>query len=646
MGVSKSLASKSQRKFSESLVPDDAHRRKSGSISEEPSEPRKLVDKNRTHSFILDLEQGSEELLRQRSSGKFDRHSRKDQHLKERKEKERDRSVSDESAKLKQKSEKKAEMHGDESSQKEGAEAKLAAEDKGEKKSSKLKMEKKTSSVGREVRPQVSEGSTAEEGHRDSGPKKTKASMTEAPKEKERTKGDKVTGKMDPRQSLAHPDSTGSSEERSDLEQGSEGIRKKEKLIKEVLKRSKSVTEVKHAEKHRSRHDSKDSDKDKVKGAYGSPERPPLSKSISESDGEPRRSRDVEPGSKGKTLEKSRSKSREDPKSPVLFKPDKKVSTQDTKSKSTALVSKADLTKEKRREGSSKEEKKPSEEHSSDKSQDTKGTKKPSERKAKDAEKKGEAQSERKGSKVVDASLGSPISPTTPETPISGRASQLKESSMEAEPTVTVDTNTGVSAVAVSDDAFDALSDITPEPEGEDVATRLSECEEEVQKEKEKSRPLPAEADALLSLMEVCSSAERNVVMEQEPRQEVTPCAELSLQEADMKMKEAALTLLSMDPDMTLSPSLIDSHMAPVATEAVTPPEEAVTPSVEPASEESVVDTFGSVQGAECVQPSKEMPADQHIPGEGIAVISCSSFDSFTCIKHFICSESLIKYPL
>lgn len=632
MGVSKSLASKSHRRVSESLLLDDAHRRKSGSVSEEPSEPRKLVDKNRTHSFILDLEQGSEELLRQRSSSKFDRHSRKDQQLKDRKEKERDRSVSDESAKLKQKAEKKAEMHGDESSQKEGAEAKVAAEDKGEKKSSKLKVEKKTS-VGREVRPSVSEGFAAEEGHRDAGPKKTKASMTEAPKdkekEKERTKGDKTAGKIDPRQSLPHPDSTGSSEERSDLEQGSEGHRKKEKLIKEVLKRSKSVTEMKHAEKHRPRHDSKDSDKDKVKGAYGSPERPPLSKSVSESDGEPRRSRDIEPGSKGKMLEKSRSKSREDPKSPVLFKPDKKVSTQDTKSKSAAPVSKADLAKEKRKEGTSKEEKKPSEEHSSDKPQDTKGTRKPSERKAKDTEKKGEAQGERKGSKAIDVFLGSPISPTTPETPVSGKASQHKESSMEAGPTVSADNNTCISSVAVSDDAFDALSDITPEPEGEDVAALLGECEdEEVAQKKEESRPVPAEADALLSLMEVCSSAERNVVAEPEQRQEVTPSAELSLQEADMKMKEAALTLLSMDPDMTLSPSLIDSHMAPVAMEAVTPPEEMVTPSLELVSEESMVDTSGSVQEAESVQPSKEMPADQHIPGEGIAVINCMSFDS------------------
>ena len=626
---------------------DEAHRRKSSSVSEEPGEPRKLSDKNRTHSFILDLEQGSDELLRQRPLGKFERHSRKDQHPKDRKDKERERSVSDESVKIKQKPEKKAETHGDESSQREGPEAKASSsEDKGEKKSSKLKVEKKRSSV--------SEGSAVEEGQRDVGSKKMKSPTAEAvkdkEKEKERTKGEKVAGKSDPRQPL-HPDSTGSSEERSDLELGSEGIRRKDRFIKEGLKRSRSMTDTKHVEKHRSRLDSKDSDKEKSKGALSSPER---QKPTSETEGEPRRSRDAEPGSsKGKILsEKSRSKSREESKTPTQSKPDKKASGQDTKSKAATSVSKTDSTKEKKKYGGAKEEKKPSEELSTEKSQETKSAKKPSEKKAKDPEKKGDTLADRRGGKAVDVAMGSPLSPVMamgsplspvigskavdvamgsplspvmpeiPETPDSAKASEPKESSVEVDPTAATSTPPATGVVAVSDDAFDALSDITPEPEDEDVATRLVECEEE-------PRPLPAEAAALLSLMEVCSSAERSFVTETEPKpepepepmSEVTPIAGLSLQEADLKMKEAALTLLSMDPDMILSPSLINSHMTPVATEAITPPEEQATPTVGQAGEESLVDSSGNVQGAESTQPSQEMPADQHVHGEG--TVSC-----------------------
>ncbi|KAL2088722.1 hypothetical protein ACEWY4_015621 [Coilia grayii] len=618
MALPKGLSSKTVRKVSESSVTDEAHRRKSGSVSEEPSqETKKLADKNRTHSFILDLEQGAEELLRPRSSGKFDRHSRKEQHLKDRKERDREHGVSDESVKTKQRAEKKVEAHGEESSHKDGAGAKVSSEDRGEKKSSKLKVEKKASSVSREARSSISEGSAVEEGQREAGSKKMKISTGETPKEKDkekdRTKGEKVAGRSDPR----HLDSTGSSEERSDLELGTDGNRKKDKLIKEVLKRSKSSTDVKHADKHRSRLDSKDSDKEKARGAHSTPD---LQRSISETEGEARRSRDVESALKVKMLsEKSRSKSREEPKTPTQSKSDKKASVQDTKSKSSTSVSKADTTKEKKKDGGAKD-KKPSEEHSSEKPQEAKSSKKLSSKKVKDSEKKGEALGDQ-GGKSVDVTTASPLSPTTPETPMSAHVPQPKELGMEVDPAGSVSTAAAPTVVGPSDDAFDALSDITPEPEGEDIAVRLAECEEE-EEGKEEPRALPAEADALLSLMEVCSSAERSVVAETEARQEAIPSAAagLSLQEADLKMKEAALTLLSMDPDLTLSPSLIDRHMTPIISEEVTPPEEMITTSHEAAAQETLVDSSGNdVQEAETTQTPQEMPEVQHTHDEGIA---------------------------
>lgn len=635
--------------MSESSSTDEAHRRKSTGTSEEPGETRKLADKNRTHSFILDLEQGSEELLRPRSSGKFDRHSRKDQHAKDRKEKDRERSVSDDSAKIKQKADKKAELHGEESSHKDGAEAKVSSEDKGEKKPSKLKADRKSSSVSREARSSVSEGSAVEDGQKDAGSKKTKVptgeTLKDKEKEKDRTKAEKdkekVGGKGDPR----HPDSTGSSEERPDLEPGTEGNKKKEKLIKEVLKRSKSTTDAKQADtKQRSRLDSKDSDKEKTRGL------PDLQRSISETEGEARRSREVEPGSKAKLSEKSRSKSREDPKTPTPSKTDKKGSTQDAKGKSTTSVSKADTTKEKKKDtGADKKEKKPSEEHPPEKTQEAKSGKKQSEKKVKDSEKKGETQGAR-ARKSVDVTTTSPLSPCMPETATSVQApKEPKDPGMEVDSagSTIITATAATTTVRPSDDAFDALSDITPEPEGESVAARLAEFKDE-EEQKEEPRPVPAEADALLSLMEVCSSAERSVVTETaETREEVTSSAAatagMSLQEADLKMKEAALTLLSMDPDLTLSPSLIDRHMAPVPEQVPPPPQDIVTTAREaPPQEPMVVDSSGNdVHKAESSQTLQEMPEAQHVQDEGIASTQYPpvSYVYVLClhINHLIC---------
>ena len=117
----KASQAKPIRRMSESVLTDERHK-KSGSISEDSSEPKKLSDKSRTHSFILELEQGSQESLKHRS-GKFDRLPRKELHSKERKEKER--SLSDDRTKLKSKMEKRVDSQVDETQQKEAGEPAL-----------------------------------------------------------------------------------------------------------------------------------------------------------------------------------------------------------------------------------------------------------------------------------------------------------------------------------------------------------------------------------------------------------------------------------------------------------------------------------------------------------------------------------------
>lgn len=106
------------------------------------------------------------------------------------------------------------------------------------------------------------------------------------------------------------------------------------------------------------------------------------------------------------------------------------------------------------------------------------------------------------------------------------KGSKLEEESLDAAAVS--------SSTPVPDDPFAALSDVTPESEDEEV-------------EPKEPRPLSAEADALLSLMDM--SVRRDV-------------------EADMKMQEAALALLSMGPDAGCSSDIVAAD-AQVAMETV-----------------------------------------------------------------------------
>lgn len=349
----------------------------------------KLPDKNRVHSFILDLELGTEE---RRKTVRKDSLSKE----KERKDKEKERGVPDERLKLKLKTKS--------SDADEKDTAKGAAD---EKKGSKVKPDRKSSVSSREGKPSVSEA--ADEGNL----KKGKTA------EKEKTK---PSGKGDSKL-LRRLDSTGSSEERSEVETGSEVSRKKDKQPKELPKKSKSHPEAKAGEKPKVRTDRKDSSADKTHPQ----------KSGSETEG---------PKVKSPT-EKHKSKS-QNPKS----------------EKKTEAKAKPGTAEQK------------------------KDDKKTSEEKTKVAKKS----TEKKVQKDSDRKSGAKENP--PET----------------------------SSTALPDDPYAALSDVTPE----------SEDEEAVLKE---PRPLCAEADALLSLMDVRTSQQET--------------------EADRKMKEAALTLLSMDPDLT-----------------------------------------------------------------------------------------------
>lgn len=385
---SKTPQQKFIRNLSESASSDERHRRMSGSVSEDSSEAKKLSDKGRTHSFILELEQGSQEALKQRSVGKFDRLSRKELHSKERKEKER--SLSDERAKLKLKQEKKSEHQADEPQQKEGAAVKVSSEERGEKKP-KIKSEKKTSGTTREGKLAMSDG-LVEESPKDATVKKAKAPSMETvkaekdkirekdkdkdkSKEKEKAKGERTLVKSDFKQ-LLRPDSAGSSEDRSDMEPGSDSSKKKDKHSKEVLKRSRSHTEERPGDKPKSKTDSKDGEKEKTKADQDLQK---SGKSCSEIDKDPKR---VKPTDKGRIVEKSKSKSKDETKTLLLSKTDNKV-----QSTGGASVSKPETTKEKKKEGNAKEQRKVSEEPLHDKSE-IKSAKKKLERKDKVPEKK------------------------------------------------------------------------------------------------------------------------------------------------------------------------------------------------------------------------------------------------------------------
>uniref|UniRef100_A0A4W6FD61 Uncharacterized protein n=1 Tax=Lates calcarifer TaxID=8187 RepID=A0A4W6FD61_LATCA len=354
-------------------------------------------------------------------------------------------------------------------------------------------------------------------------------------KEKEKAKGEKTSAKSDFKQ-LLRPDSAGSSEDRSDMEPGPDSSKKKDKHSKEVLKRSKSHSEDRQGEKPKSTTDNKDSEKEKIKPDQESQK---SNKSSSETDKDPKRVKTTE---KGKLMEKSKSKSKEETKSPLLSKTDKKVQSSEVKTAGAASISKPEGTKDKKKEGNAKEQRKISEEPSHEKSE-TKSAKKKAEKKEKLPEKKDESQEERKTPREdklekSDKSSKSSVSSGSLEAEEPPKKQSLfQDTSTDSDPVTTTITT------SFSDDTCDALSDITPEPPEGETDSRLSEMP-----------AVPAEADALLTLMDVCTSAEARLPPES-VREDVT--AEMVLQDADMKMKEAALTLLSMDPDSTVSSSLI-----------------------------------------------------------------------------------------
>ncbi|XP_078117531.1 biorientation of chromosomes in cell division 1-like 1 [Sander vitreus] len=568
------------RNLSESASSDERHRRMSGNVSEDSSETKKLSDKGRTHSFILELEQGSQEALKQRSVGKFDRFSRKELHSKERKEKEC--SLSEERAKLKQKQERKSEHQADESQQKEGAAVKVSPEEKGERKP-KIKSEKKMSGTTREGK---SSESVADEGPKDATVKKAKAPSVETVKAekdknrekekekdkiKEKAKGERTSAKSDFKQ-LLRPDSAGSSEDRSDMEPGSDSSKKKDKPSKEVLKRSKSHTEDRPGDKLKSKADSKDGEKDKTKADQDSQK---SNKSSSEMDKDPKR---VKPTEKGRIMEKSKSKSKEETKTLLLSKTDNKVQSLEVKSTGGAATGKPEMTKEKKKEGNAKEQRKVSEEPLHEKSE-SKSAKKKTEKKDKVPEKTDDGQEEKK-------------TPREDKLEKSDKSSKSSVSSLDAEeqpkkPSLLQDTSTDSDPVTTtvptsfSDDTCDALSDITPEPPEGETESRLSEMP-----------AVPAEADALLALMDVCTSAEARLLPESGP-EDAAP--EMTLQDADMKMKEAALTLLSMDPDSTVSSTLIRHGTREEPEGTRTAPQLMETPAAE---EESPMDVQTAAEAA------------------------------------------------
>lgn len=502
------------RNLSESGSSEERHRRTSGSFSEDSTEAKKLSDKSRTHSFILDLEQGSQEALKQRSVGKFDRLFRKE-HPKERKE----RSLSDERTKLKQKQEKKHEVQPDETQQREGA-VKMPCDEKVEKKL-KTKSEKKIPG-----KATVSDGA-ADDASKDASVKKAKALTMETvktekeknrekekdkdkSKEKEKLKGEKASIY---KHSL-RPDSTGSSEERSDVDPGTDSSKKKEKHSKEFLKRSRSHTEDKQGDKPKS----KDSEKEKTKGDQDGQK---IIKPSSDSDKDQKRMKLTEK----RILEKSKLKSKDDTK-PQLSKMDNKVQVSEVKSAGGPTVSKP----EKKKEGNTKEQRKVFEESLNEKAE-LSGPKKKAEKKEKSQERRSDSQEERKTPREEKPEKAGKSKTDMEE--------DLKKVSVLRDTSTDSDVVTTTVATSFSEDTCDALSDITPEPPEGDTESRLRELP-----------AVPAEADALLTLMDVCTSAGARLPPESS-REDVT--SDLTLQEADMKMKEAALTLLSMDSAVTTS---------------------------------------------------------------------------------------------
>uniref|UniRef100_A0A1A7XJD4 BOD1/SHG1 domain-containing protein n=1 Tax=Iconisemion striatum TaxID=60296 RepID=A0A1A7XJD4_9TELE len=593
---SKTPQAKITRNQSESASSDDRQRRTSGSVCEDSCDAKKLLDKNRTHSFILDLEQGSQEALKQRSFGKFDRLPRKELHSKERRDKER--SLSDERAKLKQKQEKKFEHPVEEALHKEGSAVKVSAEEK--EKKSKIKSEKKA--VGNTKEGKVTEVGFEEGGSKDikkvkGGPvegvkvDKDKLREKDKIKEKEKAKGDKTSGKVDLKH-LLRPDSTGSSEDRSDKEPGSDVAKKRDKHSKEGLKRLKSHMEDKPGDKPRSK---TDGEKEKIKSDQDGQK---LHKSSSDTDKDPKK---VKPMEK-RVAEKLKPKSKEEAKALLLLKADKKAQSPDVKGTGT---SKPEVAKGKKKEGN-KEQKKVSEEALHEKP-DFKCAKKKVEKKDKVPEKKRDNLQEKTSQREdkldkSDKSSKSSVSSVSLESEDPPKKQPLfQDVSPDSDPV------TAAGTASFSEDTCDALSDITPEPPEGDVESQPDEVPD-----------VPAEASALLTLMDVCASAEARLpagnLQEQAP-------SEIELQDADMKMKEAALTLLSMDPDSTVSSSLRVQSIKEESLLNLTDPQPMETSTAEeeqqcspeemqPASEtEPAVSEISPAASQQTAEGEKELPS-------------------------------------
>ncbi|KAG7462116.1 hypothetical protein MATL_G00199160 [Megalops atlanticus] len=536
-GYLKSQQLKPVRRVSESATSEEGRRRKSGSVSEEApagggSEQRKpLVDRSRTHSFILDLELGSEGLLRQRAGGKFDRHPK---HPRERGEKER--SLSDERGKHRPR-----------------------AEDDRSDKKSRSKAERKSSSTSREVRTSLSEAGTPEE-----GVKRPRGASVDSPKP-DKAKGEKGAQRSDPRQPFLL-DSAGSSEDRSDMEPGGEGGKRKDRQPKDMLKRSKSHSEERHPDRPKAKPESRD-----ATSAAPTDRRPradPGDRAGSDSDAD-RTPRDAEPGSKVKAAaaDKSRSRSREDPKVQAAPRVERKGSAPEAKSKAPKPSGRPDSFKEKRRESTLKEDRRRegrgSEENAQEKSR------KESDRKSKEAEKKGEETlGERRRGSRGDSSLSPPIL-STPE-PAPTVAPVPEDTNMDAQAPPTAST------ISLSYDTFDALSDITPEPEDDELVfgegALVVEDEDDTA-----SWPASTEADTTVSLADGAAEPRPSLdgrfsqggseVTDPEQRAWAAgvtgeggssappPGGDFGMRrtQSEISMREAALTLLSMDPDTTTS---------------------------------------------------------------------------------------------
>ncbi|XP_048825835.1 biorientation of chromosomes in cell division protein 1-like 1 isoform X3 [Brienomyrus brachyistius] len=602
---------RSIRKISESAASDEGWRRKSsGESPSEARDPRKLLDRSKTHSFILDLEQASEELLRQRAVGKFDRHPRREQgdmpkHAREKDRAEKERSLSDERSKHKPKAEKAAvfgrssnDAHMEESSQKDGASVNKANPDEKAEKKSKARGDRRTSLSGRESRVSVSEAGALEEGSQKDVPKKAKVSSSADALKIEKTKVEKVPLIKSDTKLPFCLDSTGSSEDKLDIEPGSESGKKKDKHAREVAKRSKSLTEDKNVEKSRPKSETKDmrsSERDadrKPKMDQASLEHLKPEKPDTDLD---HKTRDAESGSKVKSTstEKSRSKSKEEPKTQPVPKAEKKALSSESKSKSAKISSRSDSSKEKKKDGGLKEDSKASTEtlHEKKESRDSKNT---AEKLGNDAAKTEEAQCEKK----KESSVGVSVSPSVPETPPPNKL-QTQEDNMDCEVVGSAATTSTV------DDTFDALSDITPELEDDDTAMQIDDDLTLQPASAEVNRP-PSPTEEPSADTPLIHSTDKDFGVDQQEQvcnvpqevgsMELASCASsstispemgqllpgISLQEADLKMQEAALTLLSMDPDMSVCHSLTAVHphlpltitsSEPEQPEAACPPE-------------------------------------------------------------------------